>query len=244
MKLQIVSDLHYNWKYIPQGADALLIAGDFGNGLGELIHLMKNIADIPVFFVLGNHDLFNEVYQDAIPLVRSLTEGTNWTLLENDIVIHKGVRIAGTTGYTNLGGPTNQWFVKQAIKQWPDFQYTKWLDNNGTIRNKIPEDLIIQFNEAIKFLEFVVKEPFEGKTIIMTHFGLTTRTCHPRFANQIANHYFATDCEYLFGNERHLFIQGHTHDFYDIMLGDTRLVCNPVGYKGENNYKGDLIIEV
>lgn len=245
MKLQIVSDLHYNWKYKDQSADVLLIAGDFGNGLAELIRLMKNITDIPVFFVLGNHDHYNEVHQDVVPIVRKTCEWyPNWHLLENDIIIHKGVRFVGTTLWTDCGGPANQWFVKQAIKQWPDFQYIKYRDGD-IIRKKQVEDMYPDFKEAEKFLKFAINEPFDGKTVVMTHFGMTPRACHPRYVGQITNHYFHTDLEYLMGKENYLFVQGHTHDFYDMMIGDSRLVCNPVGYGKENTgYTGDLVIEI
>lgn len=246
MKLQIVNDLHYNWKYVNQGADALLIAGDFGNGLSELIRLMKNITDIPVFFVLGNHDYYGEVSQDVVPLVRTLCENIapNWHLLENDIVVHEGVRFVGTTLWTDCGGPANQWFVKQAIKRWPDFQYTKWAEGE-VIRNKCVEDLYPQFAKAEKFLKFALNEPFEGKTVVMTHFvPVKDKATHPRFGNSVENHYFTADLEYLMGKDM-LFCFGHTHDFYDFKIGDTRLVCNPVGYRGENGtYKGDLIIDI
>jgi predicted phosphodiesterase len=245
MKLQIVNDLHYNWKYVDQGADVLCIAGDFGNGIGELVRLMKTVRNIPVFFVLGNHDYYGEVHQDVVPLIRGICEDffPNWHLLENNTHCYNDVRFVGTTLWTDCGGPANQWFVKLNIKTWPDFQHTKFREN-GIIRNKIVEDLYPDYEEAIKFLKFAINEPFNGKTVVMTHFVPTPKATHPRYGNNVANHYFATDLEYLMGKDM-LFCFGHTHDKYDFMIGDTRLVCNPVGYNKENTgYTGDLIIEI
>lgn len=247
MKLQMVSDLHCNWTYVPQGADALLIAGDFGNGIAEIVKQMRLITDIPVFFVLGNHDYYGEVTQDVVPLLKAIIEAhaKNWTLLENDVVEHDGVRFIGTTLWTDCGGPDQQWFVKQAIKSWPDFVYTKWATAEGIVRHKLVEDLHAQYKVAEDFLYGALCKPYDGKTVVMTHFvPVKDKATHPKYEGSIANHYFAVDLEYLMG-EPMLWQFGHTHDTYDFMIGDTRLVCNPVGYKGETTgYTGDLIVEI
>ena len=33
-----------------------------------------------------------------------------------------------------------------------------------------------------------------------------------------------------------LIVHGHTHRRMDYMLGDTRVICNPRGYPGENEW--------
>jgi hypothetical protein len=44
------------------------------------------------------------------------------------------------------------------------------------------------------------------------------------------------------------FVNGHTHDFIDTVVGNTRVVCNPLGYPNErfNNKEPyeDFLIEV
>jgi predicted phosphohydrolase len=246
MKLQIVNDLHNNWEYKDQGADLLLIAGDFGNGIAEIVRLMKTIKDIPVYFVLGNHDYYGEITQGVVPLLKAIIEvyAPNWHLLDNEVAFYNDVRIIGTTLWTDCGGIDNQWFVKQAIKRWPDFAYTKWQEGDTT-RNKCVEDLYPQFREAEKFLKRAIADAVEGKTVVMTHFvPVRDKATHPRFGKDVANYYFTNDLEYLMGKDM-LWHFGHTHDQYDFMVGDTRLVCNPVGYgKETTGYAGDLIIEI
>jgi len=58
------------------------------------------------------------------------------------------------------------------------------------------------------------------------------------------NEYFTTSMEaYMHGVK--LWIHGHTHDSFDYNIGDTRVVCNPVGYYKENDtWKKDLVIEI
>jgi predicted phosphodiesterase len=241
-KFQIVSDLHYNWNYKDIGADVLIIAGDLGNGIGEIARLMDEIQDIPVFFVLGNHDYYGEITQELPNALREFTSGTNWTLLDNDSVVHEGVRLIGSTLWSELGGTKeSQDLVAAGISNWPDFRFTKWI-NYGEIRLKRPKDLLIQFDASVKYLKFAINEPFDGKTIVITHFVPSLQAVNPRFFKDANNPYFSSDLEYLMGKD-FTWVFGHTHDPYDFMVGDTRLICNPVGYRGENVFN-DLIIEV
>jgi predicted phosphodiesterase len=253
MKLQIVSDLHNKWKYKPMGADALVIAGDIGNGKDFFYFkdLIKQITDIPVFFVLGNHDYYGHVQQEVPTIVKDLIkDAPNWHFLDNTLEIFDSVRFIGTPLWSDLGGHMNTWFVGQAIKNWPDFTYTKYIDKEtGNIRRKNPHDLIPDWLEAVKFLRFAINEPFDGKTVVITHFVPTPQACHPRFGKSYENMYFNCDLEYLMGREM-LWVFGHTHDPYDFMVGDTRLVCNPHGYNagGERANNGypfeDVVIEI
>jgi len=42
-----------------------------------------------------------------------------------------------------------------------------------------------------------------------------------------------------------LWVHGHVHNCFDYQINQTRVVCNPLGYPGEQNYfDPELIIEV
>ena len=46
---------------------------------------------------------------------------------------------------------------------------------------------------------------------------------------------YASDMEDFIHRNNHikLWVHGHTHSPSDYMVGDTRVVCNPLGYPGE-----------
>ena len=68
-----------------------------------------------------------------------------------------------------------------------------------------------------------------------THF-LPARECiSPRFREDHTglNDYFANNLgDWIFDLKDTTWMFGHTHDHVDLMIGDTRVVCNPRGYDG------------
>jgi hypothetical protein len=69
-----------------------------------------------------------------------------------------------------------------------------------------------------------------------------------RFRDSLLNGAFVADCSNLIGTEYdpELWLFGHTHDTIDTVLGTTRFVCNPAGYRHEygtqyNRYKPTFI---
>ena len=62
------------------------------------------------------------------------------------------------------------------------------------------------------------------------------RSVHERYMNDTHNVCFANDLEKQILNMKKppkLWIHGHTHDDFDYMIGDTRVICHPRGYKNE-----------
>ena len=49
------------------------------------------------------------------------------------------------------------------------------------------------------------------------------------------NYYFASDLDnFILDNQNiKLWIHGHVHDPFDYKIGETRVVCNPLGYPRE-----------
>ena len=70
MRLAWVTDIHLNFltttgrrrflESIHDQADALIITGDIAEStsLGEIFRQMTTVLDMPIYFVLGNHDFY------------------------------------------------------------------------------------------------------------------------------------------------------------------------------------------
>ena len=83
----------------------------------------------------------------------------------------------------------------------------------------------------------------------MTHWPPTKQAIAPRFADSPLNGYFANDYEGLIeivGAQ--LWISGHVHDAYEVVIGDTQVVGNPTGYPREavesRLFRPDRVVEV
>ena len=82
--------------------------------------------------------------------------------------------------------------------------------------------------------------------VVITHHAPSMKSIHEKYANDTElNTLYASDMEYLMSNNVKLWIHGHTHNSFDYTVGNTRVVCNPVGYPQERSLQQPVkIIEV
>lgn len=90
-----------------------------------------------------------------------------------------------------------------------------------------PEASVVLHEQAVEWLTFKLrKEPFAGKTVVVTHHGHKQST-DPRYAHDLLSASFLSDLEPLLGFSA-LWIHGHTHTAFNYTVHDTRVICNPV----------------
>jgi Icc-related predicted phosphoesterase len=77
----------------------------------------------------------------------------------------------------------------------------------------------------------MLADPFDGRTVVVTHHAPSSQSVHPRYANDLLTPAFASNLESLMGGDGvALWIHGHMHESYDYGAYGTRVVCNPRGY--------------
>lgn len=268
MKLKLWSDLHlefrdnlYDHIFDPIWEDensykdvTLLLAGDIGVGMGAKKFVEEMCKHFKyVLMIHGNHEYYdgdlNKVVSDwkaytGEELNIMIEPGPrNFYFLHNDSVILDGVRFIGGTMWTDFNG-SDIIDMSAAHRVMADYQVIK-LDGKPLT----PRDVI---REHDKFMDFLLKkfdEPFDGKTVVMTHHSPGNelkRTGTKR--GRVSSAYFA-DIEELIGyhNKVQLWVHGHTHQNWDYMINETRVVCNPYGYWGDSTNKDfdkNIILEV
>jgi hypothetical protein len=88
-------------------------------------------------------------------------------------------------------------------------------------------------------IDAYLREPFNGKTVVITHHLPSRRLVSARFwpgdGSDGANGGFVGQCDDLLAGDDapDLWVFGHTHDSMDTTLWKTRVMCNPAGYRGE-----------
>ncbi len=91
-------------------------------------------------------------------------------------------------------------------------------------------------------------QPFDGKTVVVTHHAPSPRSVHPRYAQDLLTPAFASDLEGLMDASRvALWIHGHTYEAFDYRVHGTRIVCNPRGYAPDQlseGFRADLVARV
>lgn len=109
-----------------------------------------------------------------------------------------------------------------------------------------PEDAMVENKKCFDYIKHIVSETKE-KVIVVGHHTPSHQSCHPRYKNdQIMNGgYHNNYDEYIMDHPQIvLWTHGHTHERYDYMIGETRIVCNPRGYVGHEQISLDFELKV
>lgn len=271
MKLRLLSDLHLElnkFKYEWHGEDVVVLAGDIHTKCRHHEILDQIPEHIQVVMVAGNHEYYHGNFQEVNKYLEELNRPMfgyhpnnaavdngypNFTFLNNTATTIDGIHFFGGTMFTDfeLHGIHEQWFAEHDAKQYiADFHHIElWQEDPYELTNELWQWSIQDHkNEHKKFvrgLEHWLKETEGQKRVVVTHFMPTPAATPERFRNSNLNPYFCCNMERFMGWDG-LWLFGHTHDSFDQMFGDTRVVCNPHGYRTENidGFKPDLIIEL
>ncbi len=86
-------------------------------------------------------------------------------------------------------------------------------------------------------------EPFDGKTVVVTHHG-PSRSCeHKMFGHSDLSGAFYSDLPNLV-ERADIWICGHSHSNLNLTINSTRLISNQKGYPNEmvSDFQNDLIV--
>ena len=230
VKLHILNDLHIEFEdFDPPATDAdvIVLAGDIGVGIEGLRWAEARFPDRSVIYVPGNH----EFYHHDITLIEELKAQApdHIHVLNDDQVNIDGVRFLGSILWTDfaLFGEAHRFIAMQTARQrMTDYSL---ILNHG--RRFTPEDAIRLHTASRDWLKARLAEPFDGKTVVVTHHAPSSRSVPSRYASDLLAPAFASNLEGLVDGDRiALWIHGHIHDSFDYEIYRTRVVCNPRGY--------------
>ena len=90
-------------------------------------------------------------------------------------------------------------------------------------------------------------ERFGLTPVVATHHAPSPKCIRPWFEGSRLNPGFASDLDAVIARyQPPLWVHGHMHDRVDVVLGETRVMCNPGGYDGVEEHEFDpaLVIDV
>ena len=195
-----------------------------------------------VIYVGGNHEGYMSSFKTAFRYMNKLAGRLgNMFVLENDSVVVDGVKFLGTTMWTPLDGPLDQFLVRdmndfEYIGSWTVF---KWR---------------AAYTVARSFLETELSKEHDGPVVVVTHHLPSYQSIGKQFierSDQCA--YAANQDDLMLKYKPALWCHGHTHDSFDYGVMDygdvlcTRVVCNPHGYYGKevnSEYDPTKVVEV
>jgi len=180
---------------------------------------------------VGNHEYYNRNIDTLNDELKANCIDSNVQVLQNDTCVIKGVRFIGSTLWTDfdLYGDARG----HAAEGWMNMNDYRVIATNRGGAAK-PSDTLSRHMTSRAYLERTLAQPFDGPTVVIAHHAPSARSVAPRYKGDLLSPCFASNMEDLVVRSRAVvWIHGHVHDTFDYTLGETRVVCNPKGYVGE-----------
>ena len=237
MKLAVYSDLHLEtmrrhpeYAVVPTPVDdnaTIILAGDIHSGTKGVEALaLRGAGHI---YVPGNHEYYDHDVEVLDNQLLEAGERLGIHVLQRKSVIIDNVRFLGTTLWTDfMIQPAWRYGAELVAKAFlPDFRKIR---HRGKVLS--PQAAVYLHEQNIAWLIAELQQPFDGKTVVITHHAPHPNSIHPRFQLSPINAAFVSDltptlamCD--------LWIHGHMHDSFDYRLDNekqTRVLVNPRGY--------------
>jgi predicted phosphodiesterase len=277
MRIQLFSDLHLERDphfrpHIAADTDVVVLAGDIGSyqpgsrlgsddfGLGRFSPLRGDSPCANVLYVPGNHEFDALEYDEAYGRLRSTCERLGITWLDREVVKIGNVRFAGTTLWSDfdaLAGKEADLAKQMQLRAKAFRAANYYLKKNTTLKSGEPvlaEGLRAMSLECQAWLRAALALPFDGPTVVVTHFAPSLLSADPRYGLTSSTSGFCNSLDALFPLVD-VWMHGHLHCSNDYLVQGSenarswscRIVANPLGYvsKGEQvAFREHLVIEV
>jgi predicted phosphodiesterase len=232
-----------------QTNSALAAAGDTDFGLKRFSPLHG--WPTPVLFVPGNHEYDGLDFDEAHTRLHETCTRLGITWLEREVLHLNGVRFVGTTLWADFDamGPLAGQPLPEKIPahfSHPNSQYTRqlkardkafraanyYLRKTGTTRGTqawLAEPVREQALLCQSWLSAALSTPFDGPTVVVTHFAPSLRSADPRYGLVPGTAGFCNALDALLPQAQ-LWLHGHLHCPVDYTYNGCRVVANPLGY--------------
>lgn len=242
MKLWVVSDLHMDhggsWLEPPATADVAVIAGDVADDRW----LVETANRLPTVFVAGNHEFYGHAVDERR---RAIADIPGLIHLDDSSAVVGGTIFIGSTLWTDYGrDPIAAEAARRGMNDhrriaWAKKPWERFLPSHAT-----------QLHIASRsYLTAEFKHDATAPIVVITHHAPSAKSIHPRFANgpyAALNRAYYSDLDDLVeASGAALWVHGHVHNNFDYTIGNTRVLCNPRGYPGENaQFDPDMLVTV
>lgn len=190
-----------------------------------------------VIMVMGNHEHYGYQFHKTANHIKSQLPA-NVHLLEKESHEIDGVIFLGGTLWTDMNNHDSLtlYHMKSMMN---DYRQITMLNEAKHVYHKLtPEHTVSEHVKTKEYFRHVLSENRQRDkkpVVVVTHHAPSKMSTHPYYVNDtIMNGAYSSDLsEFILDNpEIRVWTHGHTHDPFDYTIGETRIICNPRGYKG------------
>jgi predicted phosphodiesterase len=258
------------------GADVLVLAGDIGSYQAGSLLSTASERDFgltrfsprqgwptPVLFVPGNHEYDALDFDQAHDCLRETCRRLDITWLERESVTlsdpsGQPVRFIGTTLWSDFdalapapgSNATANLLAQQLKARDKAFRAANYyLKKTASTRGGVPMLAPAVREQALvcqDWLGKALRTPFQGKTVVITHFAPSLQSTDPRYGLTPGSAGFCNALDDWLAHAQ-LWLHGHLHAPSDYVKSGCRVVANPLGYARKNEqtaFQPNLIIEL
>jgi hypothetical protein len=192
-----------------------------------------------VIYVMGNHEHYHGKFDKSAEIIRTAIGYLNIQnihLLDCDTKEIDGVHFVGGTMWTdcNKGDALTLYHLEQCMT---DFRVIRIAAEN--FKKFLPIRTVKEFTKTRDYFKTVIGNlPEDAKIVVCSHHAPSHLSIHEIYKNDtLMNGGYSTDMsEFILDRPQiQAWTHGHMHNNFDYQIGNTRVMCNPHGYPGEND---------
>jgi len=201
-----------------------------------------------VVYVMGNHEHYHGDYATSIHTLKAaLKSYENIHVLDKEIWDHGDYRFMGGTLWTDMNGE-DETTMNHVQNRMNDFQicansnrvvnYRSFEEGKAKFHERpatfSPQDALEDHKAMMRFLEDSYKDtPPWMNIVICGHHAPSKLSEHPKYKHdKLMNGAYNSKLDQFILDRPgiKLWTHGHTHEDFDYMIKQCRVVCNPRGY--------------
>jgi 3',5'-cyclic AMP phosphodiesterase CpdA len=239
---------------------------DFGKSSRYHTFFQECSARFPhVIYIVGNHEHYHGDFKYTISDVKKRLEYlTNLHILDKETYIVDDITFIGGTLWTDMNkeDPLTLHMITRMMNDFRcvdnsnrEVTYKTFDDPDNpdkpTFRTRVarfsPQDAVDDHKEMLEFIKTVVAEKHDKKFVVVGHHTPSHASCHPKYKDdrEMNGGYHSDLSEFILDRPQiKLWTHGHTHELFDYMIGETRVVCNPRGYHGYEEIADNFKLKV
>jgi Icc-related predicted phosphoesterase len=236
-------------------ADVAVVVGDVSDHVEANIEWCANVIvpHMPAILIPGNHDMYGRCINGDVSELKSLAASRGVIFLEQETVVLSGVRFTGALLWSDYelwidaDDAERERIVEarlEAAKEKSD--YLRIFADRADGRLMTPWDSRRRHKDTIAFLRAELSRPFDGPTVVATHFPAHTGSLQPQYMGDPEQPRYLSDHAGLIeATQPDLWLHGHTHLAVRYHVGRTLVSNNPRGYAHETTgFEWGLVHEI